>query len=946
MCYDALNIERTVIRPDGAAPPYIAERSARLAGLQLRHMRMRTSRWIWTAAGCLPAAATMAAGVFPESLGEPAGMTHRMMMLAIQLGVLLFAARLGNGLFERLKLPGVLGEVAAGMAIGPFALGRVPLPTLGFPTGLFPMYVDAGAGGVMVSFPVSPELYGFCAVASIILLFLVGLETDLSKFLRYSLVGTLVGLGGVLASFGLGAAAGWILLPRLAGGAHTFLSPGIVFLGILSTATSVGITARILSDKRKLDSPEGVTILAGAVIDDVLGILLLAIGLGVIASTRGGAGVEWAAIGRLAIKTVGIWLAATATGLLASRRISALLKLFHDRMSIAVLALGMALILAGLFEEARLAMIIGAYVMGLSLSRSDISRLVAERLHAVHAFFVPIFFAVMGMLVDLSGLGSPAVLTFGAAYTLLAIVAKVAGCGLPALACNFNWLGAARIGVGMVPRGEVALIIAGIGLSGGILTPEIFGVGVMMTLITTMVAPPLLVALFRTPRAGVRRAAPTPSAEPVVYEFPSPEAAELIGQRLLAILAGEGFFAHKLDPLADIYQLRKDEVVFGFRRKDRRLVFECNPNEVALIGTAMMEVVADFERLVSELRKPLDRSRLPDHVAGAAPPAGRLALIEPHLQSGALTPHLRGATKAEVIEELLRALMKAGAIKELEGPLAAVWERERVQSTGLQHGIATPHGRTDHARGLVFTVGLSRAGVNFDSMDGCPARIVILTLCPQSRPSPYVQLLAQISQRMTPLGRLTLLACETPDQMREWFLSPPEAGELAPSGNELAARLSRWPLWRRRPAGPARPDLVVPDVRADDAAGVLRAMVDAVRSAWPKLKTDAALETLLRREREVPSGLERGLAVPHAKVPHLDRPIYALGLLKTGIEFGASDGQPIRVVLLCLYPASSKGALLREVVPLVARIDEVGTETLAALDADTASAALAAEETD
>ena len=129
------------------------------------------------------------AALASEAAGTEVSMTHRMMLLVIQLGLILFATKLGNMLFERFRLPGCLGELTAGIVIGPHLLGGFSLP--GFQHGLFPL-----AGG----FPVSVELYGFCAVASIVLLFMVGLETDLGMFLRYSVAGSAVGLGGVIAS--------------------------------------------------------------------------------------------------------------------------------------------------------------------------------------------------------------------------------------------------------------------------------------------------------------------------------------------------------------------------------------------------------------------------------------------------------------------------------------------------------------------------------------------------------------------------------------------------------------------------------------------------------------------------------------------------------------------------------------------------------------------------
>ena len=171
-------------------------------------------------------------------------MTHRMMLLVIQLGLILFAAKLGNILFEKVKLPGTLGEISAGMLIGPYALGQFGF--FGFPDGLFPIV----GGGVLA---VSPELYGLAAVAAVVLMFNVGLQTDLKLLLRFAVAGGLVGLGGLLTSFFLGAYSVKVLSGILLGSRIGLFAPQCLMLGTIASATSVGITARILSSKRKTD---------------------------------------------------------------------------------------------------------------------------------------------------------------------------------------------------------------------------------------------------------------------------------------------------------------------------------------------------------------------------------------------------------------------------------------------------------------------------------------------------------------------------------------------------------------------------------------------------------------------------------------------------------------------------------------------------------------------
>lgn len=698
------------------------------------------------------------------SVPVPVGgdMTHRMMMLAIQLGIILVVARIGNMLFDKIKLPGVLGELAAGILIGPFLLGGMALP--GFANGLFPAFSE--------SFPVSPELYGICSIASIVLLFMVGLETNIKLFLRYSGPGMLVGIGGVVFSFLSGNILGVLLLPRLLPGNYSMLHPACIFLGIMSTATSVGITARTLSEKRKLDSPEGVTILAGAVIDDVLGIVMLAIGLGIIAATKDGQGVNWGHIGVIAVKAIGIWLGATVLGLVASRRISALLKHFQDRSSIAIMALGLALILAGLFEEARLAMIIGAYVMGLSLSRTDISHVIQDNLQPVYKLLVPVFFTVMGMLVDVRLLLDPRVLAFGFIYTLLAIASKIIGCGLPGLACNFNLRGAMRIGVGMLPRGEVALIIAGIGLAAGLLSPQVFGVGVLMTLVTTLIAPPVLVMLFSSSRSGLRHPVSQNESKPVVFRFPSEDTAELLTSKLLQAFGDEGFFVHSLDHSSKLFQLLKDNVTIRFKRVGGDIIFDCEPAQHTFVSTAMIEVLAEFERTISELRRPLDAGSIVRNAAAdAAAPVGtspRTALAMA-LTRNLLIPQLKASTKDGVIDELLGWLEREGLITAPQQARQDVLARERSMSTGMQDGIAIPHARTTAVNRLVCAIGLKREGIAFEALDGKPTTIIVLTLSPRDAATPHIQFMASISKSLDAAGRETLLNCQTADCMYRFF---------------------------------------------------------------------------------------------------------------------------------------------------------------------------------
>ncbi|MDR2072799.1 MAG: cation:proton antiporter [Spirochaetaceae bacterium] len=663
-------------------------------------------------------------------------MTETMTLLVIQVGLILFAVRLGGRLVRLAGIPPVLGELLAGVVIGPYALGNIALP--GFPRGIFPLAEALEASGGAMA--VRPELYGLAVIASIILLFASGLETDLALFLRYSLAGGIIGLGGVIFSFALGTLTGMLVLNVPPA------DPRCLFLGILSTATSVGITARILRDHKKMDSPEGVTILAAAVFDDVLGIIALAVVLGIVAVLTGHANTEGglSAYGILAIagKAFGIWLGFTALGLIFSVQVGKFLKLFKSSFDFSILALGTALILAGVFEKQGLAMIIGAYVAGLSLSKTDIAAVIQEKIRGLYDFFVPIFFAVMGMMVDLREVLSLPVLIFGALYTLTAILAKVAGCGGPALLLGFKLCGALRIGAGMVPRGEVALIIAGIGLSSGILDNQLFGVIILMTLVTTLVAPPILSAFLRIPGPGTRKPVKDEGNAQGTWDFGSEEIASLVMDTLQRDLKTEGFYVQIMDIDEGLSQARKDNITLSICQTGNTVTIESSAQDLPFVKTAVYEAILRLNDSIQRLKKSADPQAMKKEISGLE---GRmqedvLSLIRPEL----IRLDLKGETKEEVLTELVDLIAAEGSPINRDETLKAIFRREKTMSTGMEHGIALPHAKTDGTGEIQVAVGIKKTGIEFGSLDGEKSRLFIMIVSPKKTSGPHIQFLAAI----------------------------------------------------------------------------------------------------------------------------------------------------------------------------------------------------------
>lgn len=522
-------------------------------------------------------------------------MSEEMMVLMLQLGFILIATKFIGYVFAKyLKQPKVLGELVAGMIIGPYLLGGLALGSFG---PLFPLPLNS-------TVPVSPALYGISTLGSIFLLFDSGLETDLPTFIKFSGKATVIGLSGVIVSFFLGAGITVLLRPEVS----SLMDPSALFLGTVCTATSIGITARILGENKKIATPEGVTIMAAAVLDDVISIVLLSVVVGISSVQLEGGAIDWGMIGNVAFKAIAFWAICMVLGIILAPHFTKNMKRLGQLPLITEVAFGIALVLAGLSEMAGLAMIIGAYITGLSLSQTDVAHALSTRIESVSEFFVPVFFAVMGMMVNFSALKS--VLGFALIFAVIAFIGKLVGCGLPALFVGFNARGAFRIGSGMLPRGEVTLIVAGIGLASGAINHELFGVAVMTMLVASVAAPPMLVAAFKAPGSGYKKKLNLKQNENQVtieLDFPSLRTAQFICDSVMDGFVQEGFFVSTLDTSkVASYHIRKEDVIIQLdilreEEDQAKVKFFCNEEDESFVRLMMLDSVADFQEFAETI---------------------------------------------------------------------------------------------------------------------------------------------------------------------------------------------------------------------------------------------------------------------------------------------------------------------------------------------------------
>ena len=364
---------------------------------------------------------------------------------------LLVAAFIGGSLAKRFRYPAALGELAVGIIVGPFALGFVEY---------------------------SDTLVTFAEIGAIILLFYIGLETDMAMLRKYLLPSAMAGVLGALLPLVLG----------YYGSIYLGFGPDeALFMGTVLTATSIGITARMLSDLDHLKTKEGTTILGAGVVDDVVAIVLLSFTLSVLAG-------EFNVIDLASVlaKVASFWAIIMILGVYVITRFLDKMRAETESLTLVILALGFA----GSFGSSQLGLstAIGAFAVGLALSNMIRTPEILKNMQPIFLFFVPIFFVSVGMLIDPRAFVVS--LVPGLIITGLAIIGKVLGCGGALLLTKFSAREALTVGVGMIPRGEVGLIIAGIGLASGFIDPQTYLVSVMAVSLTTIIALPILKILI------------------------------------------------------------------------------------------------------------------------------------------------------------------------------------------------------------------------------------------------------------------------------------------------------------------------------------------------------------------------------------------------------------------------------------------------------------------
>lgn len=379
------------------------------------------------------------------------------------LAIILIAAKFFGLIARKLKAPQVVGEIIAGLLIGPSLLGVVQL---------------------------SDTISVFAEIGVILLMFSTGLGTNLKQLMKAGPIATLVACVGVFVPL-----VGGTLLYGAFYGLGAIGSPEFykaLFIGTIMTATSVSITVATLQELGQLKGFLGTTIVSAAVIDDVIGIVVLTCVLGADSGEEGGT-----SIGQVLINTVLFFVVAVIVGFVLYKAMTWLDNRNPHTQRITIASLGFCFAMAYIAEQYfGIADITGAYIAGIVLCNIHDAPYVERRVEiSNYMMFAPVFFASIGLKTDISGL-TPDILLFCVCFVIVALITKIIGCGLAAKICKFNWADSLKVGVGMMTRGEVALIVAQKGLAVGMVDAVYFTAVILLIIVSSVATPLALKTLF------------------------------------------------------------------------------------------------------------------------------------------------------------------------------------------------------------------------------------------------------------------------------------------------------------------------------------------------------------------------------------------------------------------------------------------------------------------
>lgn len=836
---------------------------------------------------------------------DPSAATNLEAMGVIQVGVILFTAIMGTLVSNRLGFSPFVGQLLAGMVVGPFLF-----------SGAIPTWNGA------ILFQDSPFIEGLFWIGATLLMMEAGMSVSPSRFITCSMVGSCLGVLGLVFSFLLVTLGAWCVVR--AGTAHVAVFSSVPLLvGAILAFTSHNQGLDVMKRANKGDSPEAETVRSSAMIVGGLGCVLW---IGLLIALHGRVtGHSALAMGfEISGKILALGCVAVALFLVAGHRVTRLLTLFRNVETLAACLMSFLLFSLAFLMDLGPAMPMGAFILGLVVAPTELAGIVLSEIRRVQRFLMPIVLFVLGMFVDPStaflhgGLG---VILW---LVLVVVVCSTLGFGVPARMTHFNLRGAIRVTLALIPRGPGALVAAVAALEGGFISRSLYSQIIVTIFLSWLIGEAGLKLALINLKPGLRRPMNMDEGtEHLTFVMPRIELARMVLDKVFDVLTSEGFVASSSDLTHARGQFRK-----GACRVDCRLIgaeidIECRHVDRPLLALALYEALA---RLLESL-KDVDRS-LDFHELGRSLQNGRtpgVVHIMPAVDVSAdqLIPRLKGDSPQAIFQEMVEQLAVSGRVQDTALACRDLMRRNKTLSSGLQYGLAVCSVRTAAVKTAQWILGVTAQAVDFHSLDQSQTRVVLVWLTPQAQSATGLSTLSVLIRRLKPevltgltqatsaVAMMGLIQHGTESAGNGHATASPGKAEVPSRGaTELLDFLA--------------PGMVQVNLQGTTKAEIISELLEMLYKSGRLKDVDAVREAVLSRENQMSTGMEHGVAVPHARTDDIDSFIAVVGIKRSGVDFASVDGAPSTIFVMSLARPDETATYVRFMAAVSRTLDAAG----------------------
>lgn len=818
----------------------------------------------------------------------------------VHLGVILFIGLVGSLVANRLQISPLAGQFVGGIILGCIFPG--------------PPMTDVGELGI---FQQAPYLEGFFWVGMTLLMLDVGLGMSPSRFVSCSAVGSCLGGLGFLVSLAIVTVLASQRFPGVPVAGHL---PLIVAAILSFSSHNQGLDA--MRRAGKADSPEAETVRSSTMLVTLLGVLLW-IGIGIIDSTdaavSGGLASGLHFIGRLLASCCLV----VAMFMLASHHAPRLLKYFKTLENIAVLLMSLLIFALVFLLDFREFLPMAAYLIALSVAPTELAPAVRNEIRKLLRFLMPVVVIVVGMSVDIRVLGQDGAIISVLGVALALLVAALVGFGLPARLTHFNNRGMVRVALAMFPRGVVTLVAAMAALQSGLIPYDLFNILMLGTCCTWIVGVIGVNIAARNPRPGLRKPLNMDEGtEHVQLSMPTPELAAMVFVKAGETFVNEGFVAaHAPDWVEQgRAEYRKGSTRAVCRRVATEVDLECRHVDRPLCALILYDALARVLEALKDMDRSMELRELRRLVQNGRQPGLPHVLPPVDVSSDLIVPALDGGSLEDTVGQLLEHLGAMGRVQDVTLARRDLLKRERILSSGLQHGLALCRARTTTVKAPEWVIGVCKDGRKISPGE---THVVLIWLSPPHAVPGEIELLSNLLRHLSAEVLVALPKASSNVGMAGLIQHGPEP--LAPT---IPATREAGHVWHA--AEPSEladflaANMVEVSLQGSNKAEIIAELLEIIRRSGRLKDVDAVREAVLDRENQMSTGMEHGVAVPHARTDAVESFVAVVGTRPEGVDFGSVDSEASTIFVMSLARPDETATYVRFMAAVSRTLDAAG----------------------